>query len=239
LASLDLAALLGPVAAAQDALARLDARTEAAPEPVREGLLARLALREAAGWLAALGCWVHPRDLALRTAHLIGVTELPNTAGHHWQDMDSTTRLLAEGHVATALAFARLLRHLARQPGLLDDGDAALAALAPLTGAADPSRFAAWRARWPDKSPKPALLSAALAAADWMEAGITDCPPHSRRSPPAPRCSPRREPCAPSPSPSGAPPRRSPPAIRTACRGSEATPRPGPIRPARHGPGSS
>jgi HTH DNA binding domain len=172
----DLPALLGPLTTAQDALARLDARAEAAPEPVRGGLIARLAFREAAGWLATLGCWVHPRDLALRAAHLIGATELPNTAGHHWQDMDSTTRLLAEGHVATALALARLLRHLVREPRLLADADTALAVLAPLTGAADPSRFAAWQARWSGKSPISVLLTAALAAADWMEAGVTDCP---------------------------------------------------------------
>jgi HTH DNA binding domain len=171
----DLPALLGPLTAAQDALARLDARAAAAPAPVREGLIARLAFREAAGWLATLGCWVHPRDLALRAAHLIGATELSNTPGHHWQDMDPPTRLLAEGHVATALALARFLRHLARPPRLLAEPDAALAALAPFTGAADPSRFAAWRVRWSGQSP-PGLLTAALAAADWMAAGITDCP---------------------------------------------------------------
>jgi hypothetical protein len=60
---------------------------------------------------------------------------------------------LAEAHVTTALALARFLRHLTRQPGLLADPDAALAVLAPLTGAADPSRFEAWRARWSGKSP--------------------------------------------------------------------------------------
>ncbi|MBV8457905.1 MAG: hypothetical protein JO122_14970 [Acetobacteraceae bacterium] len=86
---------------------------------------------------------MHPRDLALRAAHLIGATELPNTAGHHWEEMDSTTRLLAEGHVASALALARFLHNLARQPRLLADADATLAALAPLTGATDPSRFVA------------------------------------------------------------------------------------------------
>jgi HTH DNA binding domain len=176
-AGADLPALLGPLTAAQDALARLDAAAAAAAAPVRDGLIARLAFREAAGWLATLGCWVHPRDLALRAAHLIGATELPNTAGHHWEEMDSTTRLLAEGHVATALALARFLRHLARHRGPPADAEAALAALAPLTGAADPSRFATWHARWSGKSPAtPALLTAALAAADWMATGITDHP---------------------------------------------------------------
>ena len=64
--------LLAPLAAAQDALARLDARAETAPDPVRRGLIARLALREAAGWLAAHNAWVHPDDLALRTGNLAG-----------------------------------------------------------------------------------------------------------------------------------------------------------------------
>src|SRR5690349_15491200 len=60
----DIAALLTPLAFAQDALARLDARAEAAPAPLRDGLIARLAFREAAGCLAAEHAWVHPHDLA-------------------------------------------------------------------------------------------------------------------------------------------------------------------------------
>ena len=64
--------LLVPLAAAQDSLARLDARAEAAADPVRAGIIARLALREAAGWLAARHAWVHPHDLALRAQNLAG-----------------------------------------------------------------------------------------------------------------------------------------------------------------------
>jgi hypothetical protein len=81
LLGVDLPSLLGPLAAAQDALARLDAMAAAAPSPVRDGLIARLAFREAAGWLATLGCWVHPRDLALRAAHLIGAPSCPTPPG--------------------------------------------------------------------------------------------------------------------------------------------------------------
>jgi hypothetical protein len=66
------AALLTPLAFAQDALARLDARAEAAPTPLRDGLIARLAFREAAGYLAAEHAWVHPHDLALRDLLLTG-----------------------------------------------------------------------------------------------------------------------------------------------------------------------
>ena len=92
--------LLGPALAASDALARLDARAGAASEPVREGLVHRLALHEAAGWLAAQSTWVHPLDLALRAGGRAGPfglaaavgrarTVMPNTvaasAGADWQ----------------------------------------------------------------------------------------------------------------------------------------------------------
>jgi len=49
LLSEDSSALLLPLAHAQDALARLEASAAAATAPVREGLWARLAFREAAG----------------------------------------------------------------------------------------------------------------------------------------------------------------------------------------------
>jgi hypothetical protein len=55
LAAADLPVLLATLADAADALARLDARTAAADDAVRAGLLARLALTEAAGWLARSG----------------------------------------------------------------------------------------------------------------------------------------------------------------------------------------
>ena len=66
LSDAELAGLLGPLCDATDALARLDARAAAAPDAVREGLLARMAAAEAAGWLAHAHAWVHPLDLALR-----------------------------------------------------------------------------------------------------------------------------------------------------------------------------
>jgi hypothetical protein len=75
------AALLAPLALAQDALARLDARAEAAPAPLRDGLIARLAFREAAGCLAAEHAWVHPHDLALRELRLTGGFDAAVRAG--------------------------------------------------------------------------------------------------------------------------------------------------------------
>jgi HTH DNA binding domain len=58
--------LLTPLARAQDALARLQAKTEAASATVAEGLLARMSYLEAAGWLRHAHVWIHPWDLALR-----------------------------------------------------------------------------------------------------------------------------------------------------------------------------
>jgi hypothetical protein len=62
--------LLAPLARAQEAVVRLDASIEAAPANIAEGLRARLAYREASGWLAYSHVWIHPRDLALRDAGL-------------------------------------------------------------------------------------------------------------------------------------------------------------------------
>lgn len=179
LAGADPARLLGPLCAAQDALSRLDARADAASEPVRAGLIARLAFREAAGWLASVGAWVHPRDLALRAGHLVGMGDLPNTAGRQWEEMDPDTRLLGESHVQTALALARLLQQLARQPRLFADPDAAFEALSPLMGAGDPQPVTAWLTHRAAKAPPgniPPLLRMGLAASQWMEAGLTDLP---------------------------------------------------------------
>ena len=67
-----LAGLLVPLCDATDALARLDARA-AAPDAVRDGLRARMATAEAAGWLAHAHAWVHPLDLSLRELQGKGV----------------------------------------------------------------------------------------------------------------------------------------------------------------------
>lgn len=167
-----LAALLGPAIAASDALARLDARADAAGEAVREGLARRLALHEAAGWLAAQAAWVHPLDLALRDGHVAGPfglaaaagrvrAEMPNTAGagagSGWEALedrggagldDPFAAAHADGAVGRALCLARALGRLALL-GTRDPlrGDAALVeALAALgAGKPDPAMAAAWR----------------------------------------------------------------------------------------------
>src|ERR1700760_3868718 len=85
--------LLGPLARAQSAVTKLEARLEASSDSIAEGLRARLSYREASGWLAYTHVWIHPRDLALRDAGLTAsyapaaaagrlATELPATIAH-------------------------------------------------------------------------------------------------------------------------------------------------------------
>jgi hypothetical protein len=126
-AGADLPVLLTALADASDALARLDARVAAADDAVRDGLRARLALTEAAGFLAHAHAWVHPLDLALRDAGLTapaalaalgaGSRALPHTIAQPagrlgWEDPPLETLPAADQGVADALALARLLRRL-------------------------------------------------------------------------------------------------------------------------------
>ena len=194
------ASLLGPLCAAQDALARLDAAAALAPEPVRAGLIARLALREAAGWLAHEVCWVHPLDLALRDANLTGAPELaalaggggralPHTyaAGPAWdrtvQDPDQLPG--ADQAVGQALVLVRLWRRLAsaRTWRPLATIASAAAVLDPLgRGPLDLERLAGWHAAFAGTAATdlPPLLRAAWAAEYWMEGGISDPPSASQ-----------------------------------------------------------
>ncbi len=167
-----LAALLAPALAAADALARLDARAGAASEPVHDGLVRRLALHEAAGWLAAQAAWVHPFDLALRAENLAGPfglasvagrggADMPNTvaigAGEAWQALegpggmgvdDPFAAASADAAVGRALRLAHTLERLAllRTRNPLRSDPALVEALAALgAGEPDPARTAAWR----------------------------------------------------------------------------------------------
>ena len=97
---------------------------------MRRGLIARLALREAAGWLAAQHAWVHPDDLALRSRNLAGRFDtaaqiarpehaLPRTlaaAPGPWDDPEDLAALARnERLVVHALALARRLAALPRR----------------------------------------------------------------------------------------------------------------------------
>jgi len=167
----DLPALLTPLCDATEALARLDARLTAAPEPVREGLTARMAFTEAAGWLAHAHAWAHPLDLALRDLDLTGSPALIATGGGHrvlphtfagaggrmdWDDQTFEDMAAGDRAVADALALARLLRRLAHARAHDPFGSVAEAesTLAPFgAGPLDPTRFAQWRAEFSVRSP--------------------------------------------------------------------------------------
>jgi hypothetical protein len=166
----DLRALLGPLCAATDMLARLDARAVAAPAAVREGLIARMAVAEAAGWLAHAHAWVHPLDLALRDLGLTASTALAAVgAGHRvlpqtfagpaeppdWADPPFEAMAEGDRAVAEALALARLLRRPLKNPGgsTVAGPTAAAATLAALgAGGLDAENFSAW---WSKHAPKP------------------------------------------------------------------------------------
>ena len=165
-----LAGLLVPLCDATDALARLDARAAAAPDAVRDGLRARMATAEAAGWLAHAHAWVHPLDLSLRAAGLTastalaavgrGARSLPQTfAGAadplDWADPPFDAMADGDRAVADALSLVRLLRRLPGRPaaGPFATPVAATAALESLgAGALDPAGLAAW---WAAHAPTP------------------------------------------------------------------------------------
>jgi hypothetical protein len=202
----DLPTLLGPLCAATDALARLDARAAATSEPVRQGLVARMAFAEAAGWLAHSHAWVHPLDLALRDLGLTGTyavaargagrRALPQTfAGpldpRAWADPPFDTLADGDRAVAEALALVRALRRLPGRAAARASLSAALAMLQALgAGRLNQEKFAAW---WDTVAPQfathgrrfaaragaggdPPLLAAAHAAQAWMEASIAEAP---------------------------------------------------------------
>ncbi|MBS0641862.1 MAG: hypothetical protein JSS43_18520, partial [Proteobacteria bacterium] len=116
--------LLSPLALAQDAVARLEARIESASPAVTEGLRARMSYREAAGWLGHAYIWIHPQDLALRDAGLTGSYgaaarlgriegELPATVAQGADFSALASNLGIDTSVDMALRFARLWRRLA------------------------------------------------------------------------------------------------------------------------------
>ena len=201
----DPAVLLATLTDASDALARLDARAAAADQAVREGLLARLALTEAAGWLAHAQAWVHPLDLALREAGLTapaalarlgaGARALPHTMAQPsgcqaWTDPPLETLPDTEQAIADALALARLLPRLpGAGPHPFTSTTSATAALTGLGANIDQEPLAAWWDAHAPASPPPRrygarraavplprLLAGAVAAAAWMTCGITDRP---------------------------------------------------------------
>jgi hypothetical protein len=186
-------------------LSRLDTGAEAASEVVREGLVARLAFAEAAGWLAAAAdrAWIHPRDLALAEASLLGGFGAAAVAGHGTTALPATAsalggtgradlllqaeadRLPDGATLLQGLALARALRRLVTLASgdPLDSLKTATAVLQPLEAPATaplllrPERFATWRKSTlavAGAGQEVALLAATSAAAGWMAAGALE-----------------------------------------------------------------
>jgi hypothetical protein len=171
--------LLIPLARAQDTVARLEARAEAASPAIAEGLRARMSYREAAGWLAHSHVWIHPQDLALRDGGLTGSygaavragrleTELPATVAHG-SGFDATPSDVA---VDSALRMARHWRRLAefRTWTPLADAAALRETLQSLGYRGDfiDSDADEWLASVHIREQGPALIRAGAGARDWL-----------------------------------------------------------------------
>jgi hypothetical protein len=171
--------LLAPLAEAQDTVARLEATVATTSSAVVQGLRARVAYREAAGWLAHAHTWLHPRDLALRDAGLTGSYTAADLAGHLDAELptmaaqDSKPDMVpSDDMVGSALRLARLWRRLAehRTWRPIADASAVQDTLASLgwSVASDDAAIEDWlhAARRRDRGP--ALIRAGHSARDWM-----------------------------------------------------------------------
>jgi hypothetical protein len=176
--------LLTPLARAQDAVARLEAKAEMASPPVIEGLRARLSYLEAAGWLSYAHMWIHPLDLALRECSAVRsygpaargaglAAALPATVAQH-ADLEHVVETGAIGlDVAAnrALALAKMWRRLGelRTWRPLADAEAVDKTLKSLGfGRAKPGAIEDWLAGIFGRDQGPDLIRAGRAAFDWM-----------------------------------------------------------------------
>jgi HTH DNA binding domain len=170
--------LLTPLARAQDALARLEARAEMASDAVAEGLRARLSYLEAAGWLRCAHIWIHPRDLALRDNVLTGSYAAAMAADRLPAALPATAAQEVEFEVAPsdilvneALQLARLWRRITelRSWRPLANAGALREALRALgCGALDAAEIADWFVIIRSLDRGPALIRAGRAARDWL-----------------------------------------------------------------------
>ena len=173
--------LLLPLAQAQDGLARLDALASVASPAVAEGLLARMALREASGWLAYSHIWVHHNDLALRSSSKTGSYSaaalkgdvrdvIPNSLAADGFEFETIAQ---DAYVDIALWFARYWRRLAEQRTWSPVQDERLISevLGKLAGEKRRPKeddIAEWLAGTRRRAAPPPLLRAVRAGRDWM-----------------------------------------------------------------------
>lgn len=182
LPSSGLAALLSPLAQAVAALARLEARLADGSDCVAEGLHARIALREASGWLAHQGSWVHPTDLGLREAGLTGSYTAAAMTGRLRAVLPATRETQAgeapvadDATVGEALVLAGLWRRLATRTSWSPLADTlALRQTLALIGRHDlpDAVLSAWLASHGARAAGdalPALIRAGQAAQEWAD----------------------------------------------------------------------
>jgi hypothetical protein len=178
--------LLVPLAEAQDAVARLEATAATASAAVVEGLRARVAYREAAGWLAHTHTWIHPRDLALRDAGLTGsytaaalASRLDAALPTMTADGSEPDTEPSDNVVGSALRLARLWRRLAehRTWRPVADAPAVRDTLGSLGWSVtiDDAAIEEWLESVCRPNRGPALIRAGHGARDWMNRqGHTD-----------------------------------------------------------------
>jgi hypothetical protein len=176
--------LLAPLARAQNALARLEAKAETASDVAVEGLRARLSYLEAAGWLRHAHIWIHPWDLALRDHGVMTsygaaarsdqlATVLPATVAQH-SDLDDVVASGAIGldrAVNRALGLARMWRRLAdlRSWRPLADAETVRKTLQSLGGGgSEKGVIEDWLAGIYTRDQGPDLIRAGRATRDWM-----------------------------------------------------------------------
>jgi hypothetical protein len=170
--------LLTPLARAQDAVARLEAKAETASEAVAEGLRARMAYLEAAGWLRHAHVWIHPWDLALRDHDITGSyaaaayvnrlqSELPSTVKQESGFEAAPSDLVVEQGLRLARQWRRLAELRSWRP-LADAG--ALRETLQSLGCRLPedAEIADWLASVHMLQQGPALIRAGRAAIEWM-----------------------------------------------------------------------
>jgi HTH DNA binding domain len=176
--------LLAPLARAQEAVARLEAKTEACSSVVAEGLLARMSYLEAAGWLRHAHIWIHPWDLALRdhgatTSYGAAArsdrleTVMPATLAQQagLDDVVASGAIGLDNAVNRALVLARMWRRLAELRSWHPLGGAEIVrkTLQSLCcGGLEEGVIEDWLAGTYIRDQGPDLIRAGKAARDWM-----------------------------------------------------------------------
>ena len=186
--------LLIPLARAQNAVARLEAKTEAASAVVAEGLGRRMSYLEASGWLRHAHVWIYPCDLALREYG--GVTSygaaaradrlasvLPATTAQHGDlgEVAATGAIGLDAAANRALKLAGMWRRLAElrtwRP-FADAGSVSKTLISLGSGGADAEVIGDWLDGVYGRDKGPDLIRTGRAARGWMsQPGIRDRDP--------------------------------------------------------------